>query len=118
MYRANRSNITGAELIDLKTNLKIDLRSLLCSSKEGLSEIELRREYRDLVGREIPFLMLGYNTLYDLMKDLSDICIIKKHYFSNSWIYYPVHDDTTIELGLLVNGQLDKKRAVRKHRHN
>ena len=116
MYKSERASIAAAEICDVKANLKIDLRSLLCSSKDGLSERELRNEYRELMGKEIPYSLLGYIKLYDMMRDFTDVCTIRKHFTGNTWIYYPVHDQKTVELGMLVYGQVDKNRGIREKR--
>ena len=116
MYKSERVSIAAAEICDVKANLKIDLRSLLCSSKDGLSERELRNDYRELMGKEIPYSLLGYIKLYDMMRDFTDVCTIRKHFTGNTWIYYPVHDQKTAELGMLVYGQVDKNRSIREKR--
>jgi len=111
MWQAPRQQLTGAELSELKENLKIEIKALLCSAKEGLTERELIKEYKDYQGCYLPFSTLGYNTLYDLMKDLKDVCTIQKVF--GNWVFYPVHDQTTIRLATLISGQKDEKKAVR-----
>lgn len=112
MWKPQTGGISGAELVELKENLKVDLASLLCSSKEGLTPKELSIEYYELVGSSIPFAKLGYNGIYELMRDLNDVCTIKKH-FTGSWVFFPVYDNKTIALGSLVKGQKDDKKGVR-----
>ncbi len=111
MWQPPRKELTGAELSELKENLKVEIKALLCSAKDGLTERELKKEYRDYQGCNLPFTTLGYNTLYDLMKDLKDVCTIEKAF--GNWVFFPVHDQKTIRLGTLIYGQKDEKRSVR-----
>lgn len=104
--------MTAKELADLKKNLKIDLKSLLCSSQDGLTDMELKREYKQLVGYNIPFETLGFNTLYELMLSMPELCTINKH-FSGVWVYHPIFDEKTIELGMLIKTQKDNNRKAR-----
>ena len=112
MFNSQRDGITARELADLKENLKIDIKSLLCSSKEGLTDRELKLEYKNFNGYPPPFAALGYNSLYELMRNMPELCSIRKH-FSGTWIYLPVFDEKTIALGVLVRGQSDHKKKVR-----
>lgn len=43
------------------------LRSLLIASRDGLSERQLRREYKEFEGTEIPYKNLGFSTLSDFL---------------------------------------------------
>lgn len=109
MYRSKREY---ADLVSLKENLKIDIKALLCSSKEGLTERELKFEYKNFNGVNIPYIQLGYNTLYDLMRDMPSTCKIHKHY-TGAWVFFPVHDEKTQALGSLVQGQNDNNKKKR-----
>ena len=107
---------TSEELKHIKSNLTIDLKSLLCSSKDGLSERELKFEYRNYTGHDIPFYTLGYHSLYELMRDMPDAFEIRKHRVSSTWIYYVKHDERTSDLARLIRGQRDDKKGVREMR--
>ena len=115
MY-GDRGRLTGAELTEMKQNLIIDIKSLLLGSTDGLSDRELKTDYRKLVGRDLPYIQLGYNSLYNLMADLSDICYIRTHYSGNTYIYYAVLDESTKPLANLVQNQLDPKKKVRERK--
>ena len=111
MYKAEYERISAAQSSALEDTLKIDLKSLLCSSKDGLSEKELKHYYRLMFGKEIPYIILGYVNLYDMMRNLTDVCTIREQFGSNTWIYYPVHDQKTLELGMLGYGQVDRNKS-------
>lgn len=44
------------------------LRSLLNTTKNGLLEKQLRREFREMEGKDIPYKSLGYSTLLDFLR--------------------------------------------------
>ena len=108
--------VVGEELRKIKEALTIDIKALLYSSKDGLTERELKKEYRELTGQDIPFARIGYRSLYDLMKDLPRDVIIRRHQNGLTWIYYGIHDSKTKDLGKLVSGQLDRNKSVREQR--
>jgi hypothetical protein len=101
-----------SELTKLKEEVNIEIRSLLCSSKDGLSENELRREYMNLYGKEIPFFMLGFRSIHQLMQNLSNV-EIRPHKTLNLMIYHAKFDEATIALGKLIKGQVDKNKQKR-----
>ena len=113
----NFGSITAAELNEITTELKIEIKSLLCSSKQGLSEYELKKEYRTLFGKEIPFAHLGYNSVYELLRSMPDVCYIMRHNSGNMWIYHGVIDETIKDLARLVRGQKTDKSAIRREIH-
>lgn len=82
----------------LKESLCVDLKAIVCSSKDGVTERELKHDYRLITGQDIPYAALGYSSLYDLMSRLPFV-EIKKHPFGDIWLYYPIYDDTTLNLG-------------------
>jgi hypothetical protein len=73
------SEETLEELRKIKEALTIDIKALLYSSKDGLTERELKKEYRELTGIDIPFARIGYRSLYDLMKRINDFILIKSY---------------------------------------
>jgi len=110
-----------SEVPKLKEEVNIEIRSLLCSSKDGLSENELRREYMNLYGKEIPFVMLGFRSIHQLMQNFSNI-EIRPHKSLDLMIYHAKHDEATISLGKLIKGQVDsnkkKRELLRKNEAN
>lgn len=55
-----------------KEEVKKNLRSLLLSAPAALTIDELKRDYHDFIMEPIPFRALGYVTIEDLLKDMSD----------------------------------------------
>jgi hypothetical protein len=103
---------TGTELQALKEELKLNVKSMLLASKDGMTERELKRDYEADFNRELPYAELGYNSLYDLMRDWHDDVSIRRRY-DGVWVYYGIHDANTAHIGRLVEGQVDQKRSVR-----
>lgn len=106
-------NPSGTEIKVLLEKVKIDIKALLCSSKEGLTQRELMFEYRNLNGENIPYANLGCHSIHDLMKKFSDFVQTRRHYSGQTWVYHAMHDDLTKDLGRLIQGQLDPKRGLR-----
>ena len=55
-----------------------NIRSLLISAKGGVAIEELNNDYRELIGGNIPFRQLGYQTLADFLDQSPDMCRITK----------------------------------------
>ena len=92
------------ELDELKKEVFCDIKSLLFASKEGLTEKELKSEYYKLVGRPIESHKFGYNSLKDMLENMSD-SIETKIAMSNMGylkIYFAKPDETTNDLLNLV----------------
>ena len=102
-------SITAAELDDLRKEIVIEIKSILCSAKRGLTEYELKKEYRQINGKEIPYASLGHNSLYELMRSMPEACYSQRHHASNIWVYYPHIDETVKNLADLVRGQKTDK---------
>jgi hypothetical protein len=103
----------GSSLDELKKNLKIDLIAILLAAKDGYSEKELNKQYQFINGRSIPYSLLGYSSLFNLMNDnlMRDSVRIQKRELT--LIYFGVHNDATTSLGNLVTHQIDSEK---KHR--
>lgn len=53
--------------------VKKDIRSLLVSSPRELTVLDLIRDYRQLVGHDIPYRRMGYNTIEDFIYAVPDV---------------------------------------------
>ena len=102
-------SITAAELDDMRKEIIIEIRSILCSAKQGLTEFELRKEYSQLFGKEIPYTSLGFNSIYELMRSMPEACYSQKHRTGNIWVYFPCIDESIKDLAELVRGQKTDK---------
>ncbi|PNI67479.1 TDRD5 isoform 3 [Pan troglodytes] len=53
--------------------LRKEIRSLLISTKDGLSPQELEKEYLLMVGKHLPLRILGYRSTMELVLDMPDV---------------------------------------------
>jgi hypothetical protein len=110
--------MSASELHKIQNAIILDLKSILLSSKDGLTERELHNEYRQLCGREIAYSCLGFNTLYDFLMDLVHKSIIRHQRRGNLVIYFAYDEKCTYELRNLVKGQTDRSHNIREQKRN
>ena len=102
--------MSATELHQLRESIIIDLNALLLSSKDGLTERELLREYKILNGIDVQFTRLGYNSFYDFLQSLvSDSVLRQSRRYGNLVVYFAIEKKCTYELRQLVCGQRDTK---------
>lgn len=56
--------------------VKINVRSLLTSSKSQLSIEQLLKDYREQEGENLPYKRLGFNSVIDLLQNMKDILTV------------------------------------------
>ncbi|CAF0802736.1 unnamed protein product [Brachionus calyciflorus] len=108
----SRNYLTGTELANLKDEIKYDVRALLCASKDGLTAIELKREFYNLNGKQIPYVELGYNSLHDLLRSY-DFIETGRSRNGLSWVFYAQPDENSRDLAKLISGQKDPNKSIR-----
>lgn len=102
-YGGGGGTITAEEASGLKDRVKMLLKSILCSSKDGLMERRLCGEYRSLTNESIPFERLGYKSVHDLVRELNIAHVSRLG--TGQYVFFPIYDELTQELGALVQRQ-------------
>lgn len=108
------SIMTAEEASAKRELVKKIVKSILCSSKDGITEHELRYEYRSFTNEIIPYAQLGYKSLYELVKDFNVANISRL--VTGQYVFRPIYDELTQELGALVTYQIDRDKTNREMR--
>lgn len=89
--------------------LKTEIRSILISSQQGCSEQQLLRDYAEYNGKkEIPFRIMGYKNLIELLTSMPDVARIDQTRMPI--IIHGVADQNTAHIKKFVMSQKRKKR--------
>ncbi|XP_014212910.1 maternal effect protein oskar [Copidosoma floridanum] len=60
-----------------REDVKSAIRACILTRKNGMPISEIRDEYRKIIGEEIPYLRIGYNSIFHLMRDIPEVKSIK-----------------------------------------
>ena len=93
----------------LLAQLKKDIVSTVLPYKEGVTESELRRAYRSLLGKDVPFEEAGFRSLRDLLRALPSL---KRDEVDGRWKAIP--DESTRHLAALISAQRTKTKGNKK----
>ncbi|XP_064416218.1 tudor domain-containing protein 5 [Latimeria chalumnae] len=94
----------------LLKSLKKDIRSLLTSAKEGLTPLQLQREYSSMIGSPLPLCTLGYRTIMELILDMPDVVNVQ-YCADGSVVLTAIADETTKGIAGLVARQKSNPKA-------
>ncbi|XP_050622095.1 tudor domain-containing protein 5 isoform X5 [Macaca thibetana thibetana] len=84
--------------------LQKEIRSLLISTKDGLSPQELEKEYLLMVGNHLPLRILGYRSTMELVLDMPDVVSVC-HGAGGTVILKAIPDESTKGIASLVAKQ-------------
>ncbi|XP_077983069.1 tudor domain-containing protein 5-like [Glandiceps talaboti] len=100
-----------SDLAKLREEVKKNVRALLISAPTGLTPNQLQNDYQGLLGHQLPYRDLGYNSSLDLLRALPDC--VQFTYDRGHMILKGVADDTTKHIASLVARQRVSKRRGR-----
>lgn len=89
--------------------VKINVRSLLTSSQKPLSILQLQRDYREQEGCNLPYRSLGFSSVIELLKNMSDVVTVPPNPNESSMLSLVVGDKTN-HLRMLVVKQKSNTR--------
>ncbi|XP_077188558.1 tudor domain-containing protein 5 isoform X2 [Paroedura picta] len=94
----------------LLSSLKKEVRSLLIASKSGLTPGELEKEYRSMIGEQLPFRALGYQSTMELVADMPDV-VNMGHGRDGNIVLKAIADESTVGIASLVSRQKDSSKS-------
>uniref|UniRef100_A0A8D0HL61 Tudor domain-containing protein 5 n=1 Tax=Sphenodon punctatus TaxID=8508 RepID=A0A8D0HL61_SPHPU len=92
--------------------LKKEVWALLIAVKEGLTPVQLDREYKSMIGKPLPLHKLGYRSIMELVTDMPDVVCIC-HYGDGSVVLKAIADETTKGIARLVARQKSSSKVPR-----
>ena len=92
---------------DLET-IKKTIRALLLSSKNGLTPVQLTKDYEAMIGNPIPVQELGYPSLFELLKCMPDAVAMHKSR-GGTLMLSGVASDSCVHVAQLISRQKTTK---------
>merc|ERR1719318_2280162 len=87
-----------------KVKIMSNIRSVLLVNKHGLLMEAFDREYKSVMGKQVPYKMLGYNSSYDLVTNIPDVVQVTQLYGGQA-LLLAVPDKTTEHIAKMVGNQ-------------
>ena len=83
-----------AAAMGLLDEVKKRLRALLISSKGGCSPKQLYQDYREVIGEEIPYEELGFNSLTSFINSIPDVVTVSRTRDGRTMLYAVANQET------------------------
>ncbi|CAI6367879.1 unnamed protein product [Macrosiphum euphorbiae] len=98
--------------------VKINVRSLLTSSQKPLSILQLQRDYREQEGCNLPYRSLGFSSVIELLKNMTDVVTVPPNPNESSMLSLVVGDKTNHLRMLVVKQKSNTKKKRSKSNSN
>lgn len=92
-----------------------NLRAVLLSSKGGVPINEINQDFKTIIGENIPYRKLGYQSLEAFLKSITDIKIVNK---GRQTYVEALPNDKSSHLSKLVSRQKTRKKSQKSFHHN
>jgi hypothetical protein len=100
--------------MQLRGDTERALRSVLLPNKDGLLLAELEREFRSLVGRDLPYEALGYRSPLMMLQNMQDVVRMEKVPGSVHILVHARPDKSTQHIANMVRTQRDNPEGYSK----
>ena len=87
-----------------KVKIMSNIRSVLLVNKHGLLMEAFDREYKSVMGKQVPYKMLGYNSSYDLVSNIPDVVHVTQ-LNGGQTLLLAVPDKTTEHIAKMIGNQ-------------
>eukprot|EP00092_Neocalanus_flemingeri_P040548 GFUD01044154.1.p1 GENE.GFUD01044154.1~~GFUD01044154.1.p1 ORF type:complete len:856 (+),score=209.24 GFUD01044154.1:57-2570(+) len=81
-----------------------NIRSVLLYNKHGLLVEEFEREFRSMIGKHVPYKLVGYNSAYDLVSNIPDVVQVT-HLDGGQTLLLAMPDEKTEHISKMVGNQ-------------
>ena len=89
---------------EARVKVKSNIRSILLYNKHGLLFEQFEKEFKSVMGKSVPYKMLGFNSVYDMLHNLTDVVQIT-HLKDGQSLLVAVPDETTEHIAKMIGNQ-------------
>ena len=89
---------------EAKCKVLKNIRSVLLLNKHGLLMESFEREFKSIMGKQVPYKLMGYNSSYDLVTNIPEVVQVS-HLNGGQTLLIGVPDETTEHIATMVGNQ-------------